>query len=115
MISRRNFLKTIAIGTVAIALPIPRISPINPLSDLAIEASKLGFKSKFAYESLIVGVRRGSALILDNLGITVNLRQKWQDYADSFGIWGLTHWDLTETEKQQATLNAVLEEGIKVL
>lgn len=62
----------------------------------------------FLYESLATGIKRGSPMILDNLGITVSLGDANEAYAKALGK---TVAALTEEEKKIALLNAVLEKG----
>ena len=55
---------------------------------------------------------RGSAQILDNLWIVVNAEEANQKYADSIGK---TVKELTDEEKKQALVNAVVSQGKKEL
>lgn len=71
-------------------------------------AQKMGISTTQAFNDLVTGLGRGSPLILDNLGITVNLTEANQAYAASL------HKSvdaLTDTEKKQALINAVLKDG----
>ena len=58
-----------------------------------------------AFNDIVTGLGRGSALILDNLGIVVNATEVNEKYAASLGKSAEA---LTETEKKQALINAVL-------
>lgn len=60
------------------------------------------------YESLALGIKRGSPLILDNLGIIVSQEKANKDYAAAIGK---TVAQLTEEEKKIALLNATMESG----
>lgn len=62
----------------------------------------------FLFESISTGIKRGSPLILDNLGITVRLEEAYQEYAESLGKAAS---ELTSTEQKQALLNKVLAQG----
>ena len=62
----------------------------------------------FLYESIATGVKRGSPLILDNLGIVVKVGEANEKYAESLGK---TVTQLTAEEKTMALLNATLEAG----
>lgn len=59
----------------------------------------------FMFDSLITGVARESKLILDNLGITVDLTEAKNKYAESLGK---SADELTETESKTAVLNEVM-------
>lgn len=71
-------------------------------------AQKMGISTTQAFNDLVTGLGRGSALILDNLGITVSVAEANTAYAASLGK---TASALTETEKKQALINAVLSQG----
>jgi hypothetical protein len=57
-------------------------------------------------QDLTTGVGRQSKLILDNLGITYDANQLYNEYAESVGKVAS---QLTDAEKKQALLNAALE------
>lgn len=61
----------------------------------------------FLYDSLARGIKRGSPLILDNLGILVKVEDANKKYAESIGK--ATN-ELTAEEQKIALLNAVLEQ-----
>ncbi len=71
-------------------------------------AKKMGLTTQQAFDNIVTGIGRGSPLILDNLGIVVSATEANDRYAASIGK---TASELTEAEKQQALLNAVLEQG----
>lgn len=71
-------------------------------------AQQLGTTSTAAFNDLVTGLGRGSALILDNLGIIVNAAEANQIYADSIGK---SVAQLSEQEKKQALINAVVLQG----
>lgn len=71
-------------------------------------AQQLGISTTQAFDDLVTGLGRGSALILDNLGIMVSADQANQAYAASVGK---TVTALTEQERKQALINAVLVQG----
>lgn len=81
------------------------------LLEMAKAASKLNptlGDTTYMYESLALGIKRGSPMILDNLGITVSIEQANRAYAASIGI---AVEQLTKEQQQQALLNAVLDKG----
>ena len=71
-------------------------------------AQKMGITTTQAFNDLVTGLGRGSPLILDNLGITVNLTEANAAYAASLHKSADA---LTDTEKKQALINAVLRDG----
>ncbi len=81
------------------------------LMEMAKAANKLNptlGDTTYMYESLALGIKRGSPMILDNLGITVSIEQANRKYADSLGV---SVDALTKEQQQMALLNAVLEKG----
>lgn len=71
-------------------------------------AQDMGISTTQAFNDLITGLGRGSALILDNLGITVSVTEANKAYAAQLGKNASA---LTEAEQKQALINAVLEQG----
>ena len=65
----------------------------------------LGQDMQFMFQSIITGIARQSPLILDNLGIVVDLETANKQYAASLGI---AVEAMTEAQKQQALLNDIL-------
>lgn len=68
----------------------------------------MGLDTTQAFNDIVTGIGRTSPLILDNLGLVLNLEQEYSQFAQSLGK---TAKELTEAEKKQALLNAVLREG----
>ena len=60
----------------------------------------------YMFESLITGISRESQMILDNLGVTVDVVQAKKDYAKEIGK---SVDDLTASEEKTAVLNSTLE------
>lgn len=83
----------------------------NKLLDLVKLSGKaalnMGVDLKFAFDSLIVGTARESKMILDNLGVMVDVTKANEDYAKSIGK---TADALTEEESKTALLNNVISE-----
>jgi|LUMV01.1.fsa_nt_gb hypothetical protein len=69
-------------------------------------ASALGKDTAFGVESLVTGLGRQSKLMLDNLGIMVDVTKANEDFANSLGK---TVGQLTDQEKKQAFVNATLD------
>ena len=64
------------------------------------------------YESIATGIKRGSPLILDNLGIVVKVGEANEIYAATLGK---TVEELTAAEKQMALLNATVLAGDRLI
>jgi len=71
-------------------------------------AQDMGISTTQAFNDLVTGLGRGSALILDNLGITVSVTEANKVYAQQLGKNASA---LTEQEQKQALINAVLAQG----
>ena len=123
--NRRSFFKTILIGTAAIALPIPKLEPLNwyerigfkakhvdaVLGDIAIAASKSVSNSELMFASLIAGIKRQTEF----------MRKHWEIFTFPFDVVAAHKSyalqidksvnELTIRDKQQAIMNAVLEKG----
>jgi hypothetical protein len=79
------------------------------LLEIAKAANKLNptlGDTAFLYESIATGIKRGSPLILDNLGLTIKLGEANERYADSLGV---TVEELSNEQKTLALLNEVTE------
>ena len=75
-------------------------------------ARAMGLTIEQAFNDIVTGIGRGSPLILDNLGLVINQVEANEDYAFSLGK---SAEELTEAEKKQALLNAVLKQGQKTI
>ena len=71
-------------------------------------AQAMGISTTQAFDNLVTGLGRGSALILDNLGIMVKESEVYNQYAASVGKSASA---LSEAEKKQALINAVVAQG----
>jgi len=79
------------------------------LMDVARARSQaMGITTAQAFGDIITGIGRMSPLILDNLGIVVDQAAANEEYAKSIGT---TVSKLTEQEKKQALVNAVLKDS----
>ncbi|MBV6321896.1 hypothetical protein [Duganella violaceipulchra] len=82
------------------------------LARIAQDAAVIGnINSSEAFDRLVNGVARGNTLILRNIGINVNLQAAYQQMAAELGK---STKELTENERVQARLNAVLERGTDI-
>lgn len=73
-----------------------------------VQARATGQSVDFLFNSLIMGIKRGSPLLIDNTGLVLKVSQAQQDYATSIGK---SVEQLTSEEKQIALLNATLAAG----
>ena len=73
-----------------------------------VRGTAMGLSVAQAFDNLVTGLGRGSALILDNLGIMVDADATNKEYAASVGK---TVEQLTEQEKKQALVNRTLKEA----
>ena len=79
------------------------------LLDVArVRGKAMGLSVTDAFSDIVTGLGRESALILDNLGITLDLDQTYQDYAAGLGK---TVAALTAVERKQALVNKVMEDS----
>jgi phage-related protein len=94
----------------AMSLGVGRdIDTMATLMEIArVKGRALGLDTTQAFNDIVTGIGRGSPLILDNLGIVVKLGEAQEQYAEYLGK---TAAELTEAEKKEALLNAVLVSG----
>jgi len=79
------------------------------LARIAQDAAVIGhLNSSDAFDRLVNGISRGNVLILRNIGINVNLQTAYRQMADELGK---TTKELSENERVQARLNAVIDRG----
>jgi len=83
------------------------------LMEIARDRARVfGVSTTQAFNDLTLGIGRQSRLILDNLGIIVRVEESTAKYAASLGK---TAEELTNDEKRQGFLNAVLEQTEKTI
>ncbi len=73
-----------------------------------VKGQNMGLSMTQAFNDLVTGLGRGSAMILDNLGITIKVGEVNEAYAKSLGK---TVQELTASEMKQALVNAVVSQG----
>ncbi len=71
-------------------------------------AAATGESVGFLLDSLVRGIGRASPMILDNLGLTIDLGEAYGAYAAQLGI---TTEEMTKAQQQEALLNAVVAQG----
>jgi hypothetical protein len=87
------------------------LSKASALARVAQDAAVIsGTNSSDAFAKLVQGISTGQTILLHHQGIMVNLEVAYKKYAKQLGI---TKGELTEVEKREAALDAVLEEGQK--
>lgn len=118
-------LKRVSAGTVdttslmlasnkAMALGVGKdMKTMTTLMEIArLKGQNMGLDTTQAFNDIVTGIGRGSPLILDNLGITIKLGEAQERYAQKLGK---TSAQLTDAEKKNALLNAVMSEGQREL
>lgn len=92
----------------ALALGI-RKNQLPELMAVATARAKIfGRTTTEAFDDITIGIGRQSRMILDNLGIIIDLDRAYTEYAESIGK---TKDALTEMEKKQALTNKILEDS----
>ena len=91
-------------------LPIDKMDELMKIARASATAT--GESVKYMFDSIVLGIARGSPKILDNLGILIKAEKATRDYAESIGK---TAEELTAAEKMQATMNAVLKAGEEIM
>jgi hypothetical protein len=78
----------------------------------ATRGRAMGISSTQAFNDIVTGLGRMSPLILDNLGITVDLEATTAKYAATLGKSAAA---LTDAERKQALVNAVMESSASLM
>jgi len=89
-----------------LGIPAEKISEL--LETARASAIATGQSVSTAFNDITTGIGRASPLILDNLGLMVNLTETYGQAAESIGI---AAEEMTQTQKSAALLNAVLDIG----
>jgi hypothetical protein len=96
----------------AMLMSIPA-DKISELMKIAAATSKMtGQSITEAFNDITMGVARQSRMILDNLGIIINVDDANRKYAKTLGT---TADALDDAQKRQAFMNAVLESGADMI
>ncbi len=106
-------LDAMAVTTKALTLGVvDNADAMAELVEIAITLGRAqGLTATKAVDDLTTALGRQSPMILDNLGIQLKLTEAYDIYADQLGK---TAEELSDTEKQQAFLNAALQKGGEV-
>jgi hypothetical protein len=82
---------------------------MSALMEVAAERGQaMGLSMEQAFGDIVTGLGRVSPMILDNLGITINAEETYAAYAASIGVAADA---LSDAEKKQALVNAVMSEA----
>ena len=96
----------------AMSMDIPA-ERLKGLMEIARATAKVtGQTVEQAFSDISLGVARQSKMILDNLGIMVNIEKANTKYAEAMKIVGR---ELTDIERKQAFLNATMEAGEEIV
>ncbi len=90
-----------------LGLPVEKFGDMLKIAQSSAAAT--GQSMDYMLNSIVVGLGRGSKLMLDNLGILVDVDKANANYAETLGK---TSEALTDAEKKQAFINAALETGM---
>lgn len=91
---------------VLLGLPLDEFPKMLKIAKTASEAT--GESMQYMLDSIVTGLGRQSKLILDNLGIMIDVEAANKRYAEQLKIVGR---ELTETEKKQAFINEAMRVG----
>lgn len=89
-----------------LGLPLERFDEMLGIARSASKAT--GESMEFMLNSIVTALGRGSKLMLDNLGIMINVEQANEDYARSIGKVAR---QLSDAERKQAFINTALDIG----
>ena len=89
-----------------LGLPLDRFDEMLAIARGASAAT--GESMEFMLNSIVTGLGRGSKLMLDNLGIMIDVNKANEDYAATLGK---TARELTDVERKQAFINKALDIG----
>lgn len=90
-----------------LGLPVDRFDDMLKVAQSA--ALSTGQSMEYMLTSIVTGIGRSSRLMLDNLGIIVDVDKAHKDFADSVGR---EVEQLTDAEKKTAFLNAAMKVGL---
>jgi len=107
-----NSLELVQTANKALALGISKNQLPELMEVAAARAKIMGITTTQAFNDISIGIGRQSKLILDNLGIMIDLDKTYKNYADTMGIVGR---ELTDTEKKFAITNSIIEENQAII
>jgi len=109
MVSNTKLMKSFNLATQLVSKDFAENLP-EAMEYLTKVAAATGEDMDYMMESMVRGIGRLSPMILDNLGIQVDLTQAYEDFAEANG---LVATELTKTEQQTALMNQVMEKLMK--
>jgi hypothetical protein len=80
----------------------------NLMEVASFRGRAMGLNTTQAFSDIARGVGRMSPLILDNLGIVIDAKRRYEEFAEATGV---SVNSLDKAQKRQILLNSVLEEG----
>jgi phage-related protein len=105
MVTNRDLMTSFNKAAQLVSVDFAKTLP-DAMGSLGKVALATGQDMGFLMDSLVTGVGRLSPMILDNLGIQVDMTAAMDEYAESIGK---TASELTKTEQQTALMNQVME------
>ncbi|KKL65064.1 hypothetical protein LCGC14_2158720, partial [marine sediment metagenome] len=93
-----------------LGIPVDELENLMAIARAAATAT--GESVQKMFNDIVVGIGRASPMILDNLGIVIKIETATAEYAATIGK---TAAELTDAEKKQALLNAVLVSGEDIM
>lgn len=93
-----------------LGVPIDRLDELMRIARASARAT--GESVTFMFDSIVTGIGRASPMILDNLGLTLRIGEAVDAWAANLGK---AADELTEAERKQAVLNAVLVSGQRII
>lgn len=109
MVSNTKLMKSFNLATQLVSKDFAENLP-EAMGYLTKVAAATGQDMDYMMDSMVRGIGRLSPMILDNLGIQVDLTQAYEDFAEANG---LVASELTKTEQQTALMNQVMEKLMK--
>jgi len=101
-------LKLVTTANKALALGISQNQLPQLMEVATARARVMGITTTQAFNDIATGIGRQSKLILDNLGIVVDLEKAYSRYADELGI---STEQLSDFQKKQALTNQIIKES----
>ena len=105
MVTNTDLMKSFNTAAQLVSMDFAQKLP-DAMGYLSKVSAATGQDLDFMMESLVKGIGRLSPMILDNLGIQVDVTQAYEDFAQANG---LVASELSKTEQQTALMNQVLE------
>lgn len=105
MIETADLMKSFNTAAQLVSIDFAQRLP-DAMGALGKVAAATGQDLDFLLQSLVTGIGRLSPMILDNLGIQVDLTKAYEDYANAIGV---SVDELSKSQQQTALMNQVME------